>query len=115
MSKTSRLRKWRRVPRRCSAGPARLKGRGLRTAVLAGGLQVDAELLAFFIEMASLQAESFGGLGHMVAVSLQLGQQELALERFDALGQASRRRYCRGPVERSGRQRSLDRSPIYMA
>jgi hypothetical protein len=37
-------------------------------------LEIDAELLAFFIEMASFETECFGGLGDVPFVTLQFLQ-----------------------------------------
>jgi len=50
--------------------------------------QVDAELLAFFIEVAALQAEGFGGVGH-TGVALELGEDHVALEGFGAGGECA--------------------------
>jgi hypothetical protein len=48
--------------------------------------EVDAKRLAFLIEMAALQAERFGSVGHALAVPLQLSQDLVALEAIHALG-----------------------------
>jgi hypothetical protein len=38
---------------------------------LADGAKVDAELLAFFVEVAAFEAEGFGGVGHVVVILFQ--------------------------------------------
>lgn len=55
----------------------------------AGGAKVDAELLAFLVEMAALEAEGAGGVGHVMVVALELGEKDFALEGFDALGEGA--------------------------
>src|SRR5580693_6845577 len=55
---------------------------------LAFGLKIDAELLALFIEVAALEAQRARGVGHVVMMSAQFGEQHLALERFQALRQS---------------------------
>jgi hypothetical protein len=50
-------------------------------------LNVDAELLAFFVEVAALEAEGARGVGHVVMMAAQLGDEHIPLERFQALRQ----------------------------
>ena len=57
---------------------------------LAFRAQVDPELLALFVEVAAFQAQGAGGVGHVVMVAAQFGEQHFALERFHALRQAVR-------------------------
>ena len=54
---------------------------------LADGAEVNAELLAFFVEVAAFEAEGFRGVGHVVMMQLQFGEQSFAFESFDALGE----------------------------
>ena len=49
-------------------------------------LQVDAKLLALFVEMAALKAKSLCGLGHVAAVAVELGQDLGALKGEHTLG-----------------------------
>ena len=51
---------------------------------LAQTAEVDAELLAFFVEVAALEAQGFCGVGHVVVMLLQYGEERLAFEGFDA-------------------------------
>src|SRR3954449_1958738 len=53
----------------------------------AAGLQVDAELLAFFIKVAALQAQGAGGLGDVAVIAIELRQHRSAFEILHALGQ----------------------------
>ena len=41
---------------------------------MADGAKVDAELLAFFVEVAAFEAERFGGVGHVVVILFQDGE-----------------------------------------
>ena len=53
------------------------------------GLEVDSELLALFIEMAAFQAEGFSGIGDVMLVAAQFGEDGLALEAGDPVGQVA--------------------------
>ena len=46
------------------------------------------KLLAFFIEVAALEAQRLRGVGHVMLVALEFGKERFALEGFDSLGQA---------------------------
>ena len=46
--------------------------------------QVDSQLLAFFIEVASLEAEGPGRLGDIAMVAVQLGEHRGTFKRRDA-------------------------------
>jgi hypothetical protein len=72
---------------------------------LAFRLQVNAQLLAFLVQMAALQAQSARYIGHVVMMAAQFGEQHFPLEGFDAVRQravfnrgrwlaVSRRRQC---------------------
>jgi hypothetical protein len=41
---------------------------------IAKGVQVDAELLAFFVEVAALEAEGAGDVGHVEVVATDFGE-----------------------------------------
>jgi hypothetical protein len=43
-------------------------------------LNIDPELLGFLVEMAALQAETFGSICNVVIASLQLGENRFTLE-----------------------------------
>jgi len=45
----------------------------MRSVAAGQGLQIDVELLAFFVEMAAFEAERAGGAGDVAAVGLKLG------------------------------------------
>src|ERR1051326_4372899 len=53
----------------------------------AQGLQVDSQLLAFFVEMAAFEAQSASDVGHMKIVTANLGEQDFFFERFGACGE----------------------------
>jgi hypothetical protein len=82
---------------------------------LAEGAEVDAELLAFFVEVAAFEAEGFGGVGHVVVILFQDGEERFALESFDPLrkdsageGAVEWRGIARAGGNRSLGQRALD-------
>ena len=52
---------------------------------LAQGLQVDAELLALFVQVAALEAQSTRNVGHMEIVAVDFGEENFTLEGFGAL------------------------------
>src|SRR6185312_5460938 len=76
--------------------------------------QLNSELLAFFVQMASLQPQCFGGVGDVVLLPLELLENNFSLDLIDALGQCAmlqRRRSCfRGGRER---QRQSHRGCIH--
>ena len=49
------------------------------------GLQIDSQLLAFFVQMTSLQSQGFGGLGDVAIVSIEFGEDRGSFEGEDAL------------------------------
>ena len=55
----------------------------------AEGLQVDAELLAFFVEVAAFEAEGAGDIGHVEVVAAEFGEQDFFFEGFSALQKSS--------------------------
>lgn len=63
--------------------------RKLRLFGLAQRLEIDPQLLALLIEVAALQAESPGYIGHVEVVLAKLPQQYFLLERFGAFGQCA--------------------------
>src|SRR5579872_1093155 len=81
------------------AGAARFRSMDLRLrnhvrlylpALLRGaveGFQVDAQLLALLVKMATFKAECFRSLRNMFAAAFQFGQYLSALEGKDALGE----------------------------
>jgi len=54
---------------------------------LPDGAKIDSKLLAFFVEVAALETQRLGRVGHVMAMPLQLREQRLALESFHALRQ----------------------------
>jgi hypothetical protein len=46
-------------------------------------------LLAFLVEVAALQAQGAGGVGHVVMMAAQFGKQHFPFKRFYALPQRS--------------------------
>ena len=53
---------------------------------LAEGLQINAELLAFFVEVAALESQRAGDVGHVKVVALDFREQHFLFEGFGALG-----------------------------
>ena len=51
------------------------------------GFDVDAELLTFLVEVASLEAERPCGLRDVISVGLEFREHDLALEGGHAIGQ----------------------------
>ena len=60
-----------------------------RSFRLAFRLEIDSELLALFVEVAALEAQGARGVGHVVMMAAQLGEEHFPLEGFQALGQRS--------------------------
>jgi hypothetical protein len=56
-------------------------------------VNINAKLLALFIEVTAFEAEGFRGVRHVIAMPLQLFKNRLALEVCRSLGERSR---CRG-------------------
>lgn len=56
---------------------------------MADGPEVNSELLAFFVEMAALEAEGFRGVRHVMVVFFKLRQNRLAFKGLHALGKDS--------------------------
>ena len=56
---------------------------------MAKGAEVDAELLAFFVEVAAFEAEGFGGVGHVVVILFQHGEERFAFKSFYSLREYS--------------------------
>ena len=105
-----------------SVAEAAVSGRRNREAIvkssfrLANGAQIDPELLAFLVEVAAFEAQRFRGVGHVMAIALELGEKRFALEDFHALARAclsARRAGCRSlhrrrcPARRCGSARSI--------
>ncbi len=69
------------------------------------GAEIDAELLAFFVEVAAFEAQGAGRVGHVVMVAAQLGEEHFALEGFEALRQrsGSRRGRRASPLRAAGK------------
>src|SRR5215470_18394382 len=65
---------------------------GLRSLGLAERLQVDAELLALFVEVAAFEAEDAGDVGHVEIVAADFGQEHFPFVRFRPFHQRSRTR-----------------------
>ena len=59
---------------------------GPRLVRFAQGLQVNAELLAFLVEMAAFQAERPRHVGHVEIMSADFRKQHFPFKRFGALG-----------------------------
>ncbi len=53
-------------------------------------LQIDAELRAFLVEVAALEAKRPRRFGHVALVTLQFRDDGFPLERIDAFGQRAR-------------------------
>ena len=47
---------------------------------LAFRAEIDAELLAFFVEVAAFEAQGASGVGHVVMMAAQLGEEHFPLE-----------------------------------
>jgi len=58
----------------------------------AEGLQVDAELLAFFVEVAAFEAEGAGDVGHVEIVAFDFGEENFFFEGFGAFGESAGRK-----------------------
>jgi hypothetical protein len=56
---------------------------------VAKGVQVDAELLALFVEVAALEAQGAGDVGHVEIVATDFGEEHFAFEGFGALFKSS--------------------------
>jgi hypothetical protein len=56
-------------------------------------VDINAKLLALFIEVTAFEAEGFRGVRHMIAMPLQLFKNRVPLEMCGSLSQRSR---CRG-------------------
>ena len=65
--------------------------------------QVDAELLAFFVEMTAFEAEGLRGVGHVMVVARELVDQQGALEGFDAFGERAGARGLRAALAQDRR------------
>ena len=52
-------------------------------------MEVDAELLAFFVEVAAFEAEGTGDVGHVKVVAADFSEEHFAFEGFGALDQSS--------------------------
>ena len=50
------------------------------------GTQVDSQLLRFLVEVAALQAERLGCVGHVEMIAFQFRQDDFALKALGALG-----------------------------
>lgn len=57
---------------------------------LAQGLQVDAELLALFVEVAAFEAEDAGHIGHVEIVAADFGKEHFPFEGFGPFHERSR-------------------------
>ena len=55
----------------------------------AEGLEIDAELLAFFVEVAAFEAEGAGDVGHVEIVALDFGEENFFFEGFGAFGEGA--------------------------
>src|SRR5579864_1311693 len=75
--------------------------------LLARRTQLDAELLALFVEVAALKVQSFGGAGHVVVVPFQFGQDRLTFISLHSVGQCTGNGIACGWLRR--RQRRLYR------
>ncbi len=60
---------------------------GLECELFAVGLEVDSELLAFFVEVAALEPEGARGLRHIAVVALEFGENGGSLKILHALGE----------------------------
>jgi hypothetical protein len=58
----------------------------------AEGLQIDAELLALFVEMAAFEAEGAGDVGHVKIVAFDFGEENFFFEGFGAFGEGAGRK-----------------------
>ena len=63
---------------------------------LAHGLEVDTELLAFLVEVAALEAEGAGDVGHVEIVAADFREKDFFLEGFGALGEGAGSRGSKG-------------------
>jgi hypothetical protein len=52
---------------------------------VAEGVEVDAELLALFVEVGALETEGAGDVGHMEIVASDFVEEDFAFEGFGAL------------------------------
>src|SRR5208337_331945 len=57
----------------------------------AEGVEINAELLAFLVEVAALEAEGAGDVGHMEIVAAYFGEKRVALEGFGAFDESALR------------------------
>ncbi len=55
----------------------------------AEGVEVDAELLALFVEVAAFEAEGAGDVGHVEIVAVDFGEKGFALEGFGAFEESA--------------------------
>jgi len=55
----------------------------------AEGLQVDAELLALFVEVAAFEAKDSSYVGHVEIVAADFGKQHFPFKGFGALHQSA--------------------------
>ena len=79
---------------------------------LGQALQVDSQLLAFFVKVAAFEAQGFGCLGYIPIVPVELGQHRGPFKSRHALGKrtgcAGVRQTCRFNGGVRGRQRQSD-------
>jgi len=70
---------------------SRAQNREIRKVLLglAERLQVDAELLALFVEVAALETEYAGHVGHVEIVATDFRQEHFLFEGFGALHQSA--------------------------
>src|ERR1700675_3179620 len=59
----------------------------IRLFGLAEGLEIDTELLALLVEVAALQAERAGDIGHVEIVAANLAEEDFPFKDFGALGE----------------------------
>ena len=55
----------------------------------AEGVEIDAELLALFVEVAAFEAEGAGDIGHVEIVAADFGEEGFALEGFGAFDESA--------------------------
>ena len=58
-------------------------------------MQIDAELLALLVEVAALEAEGAGNVGHVEIVAANFGEEDFAFEGFGAFDESSLPRWRR--------------------
>jgi hypothetical protein len=65
---------------------------------LAEGLQIDSQLLALLVEMAALEAQRAGYIGHVKIVAANLAEQHSPFKRFGAFRERARGVRARAPT-----------------